>query len=147
MVDFAHNPHGVAALLEALATLPAKRRAVLVGQAGDRSDADAAEITRVVWETRPDLVVVKELPHKLRGRKLGEMPAVIEAELRRLGAPDEAIALTGNEIEATRHALEWAQPGDLLVLLIHEDRGAAMALLESLQQRGWQPGQPLDAPT
>ena len=113
VVDFAHNPHGVAALLEALATLPAKRRAVLVGQAGDRSDADTAAMTRVVWEAEPDLVVVKELPGKLRGRKLGEMPAVIEAELRRLGAPDEAIALTGDEIEATRHALEWARPGEL----------------------------------
>jgi len=145
VVDFAHNPHGVAALLEALATLPAKRRAVLVGQAGDRSDADTAELTRVVWQARPDLVVVKELPGKLRGRKLGELPAVIEAELRRLGAPDDAIALTGNEIEATRYALEWARPGDMLVLLIHEDRQPVMALLKSLQQRGWQPGQPLDA--
>ena len=146
VVDFAHNPHGVAALLEALATLPAKRRAVLLGQAGDRSDADTAEMTRVVWAARPDLVVVKELPGKLRGRKLGELPAVIAAELRRLGAPDQAITLTGDEIEATRAALEWARPGDLLVLLIHEDRQPVMALLASLQRRGWRPGQPLDAP-
>ncbi len=146
VVDFAHNPHGVAAFLGALATLPVNRRAVLVGQAGDRSDADTAELARVVWEAGPDLVVVKELPHKLRGRKLGELPAVIEAELRRLGAPDEAIVRTGNEIEATRHALEWAQPGDMLVLLIHEDRGPVMELLERLQQRSWQPGQPLDVP-
>jgi UDP-N-acetylmuramyl tripeptide synthase len=146
VVDFAHNPHGVAALLEALATLPAKRRAVLLGQAGDRSDADTAEMTRVVWAARPDLVVVKELPGKLRGREPGELPAVIAAELRRLGAPDQAIALTGNEIEATRYALEWARPGDLLVVLIHEDRQPVMELLASLQLRGWQPGQPLDAP-
>jgi len=145
VVDFAHNPHGVAALLEALAKLPAKRRAVLVGQAGDRSNADTAEMTRVVWEARPELVVVKDLPGKLRGRKPGEVPAVIEAELRRLGAPDQAIALTGDEIEATRVALEWARPGDMLVLLIHEDRQPVMELLASLQQRGWQPGQPLDA--
>ena len=136
----------MAAFLGALATLPANRRAVLVGQAGDRSDADTAEMARVVWETRPDLVVVKELPHKLRGRKLGELPAVIEAELRRLGAPDQAIAHAGDEIEATRFALEWAQPGDMLVLLIHEDRAPVMELLTRLQQRGWQPGQPLDAP-
>ncbi len=147
VVDFAHNPHGVAAFLGALATLPAKRRAVLIGQAGDRSDADTAEMARIVWESGPDLVVVKELPHKLRGRKLGEMPAVIEAELRRLGAPDEAIALTGNEIEATRHALAWAQPGDMLVLLIHEDRSPVMELLERLQARAWRPGDPLDDPT
>jgi UDP-N-acetylmuramyl tripeptide synthase len=146
VVDFAHNPHGVTAFLGALATLPANRRAVLVGQAGDRSDADTAEMARVVWETGPDLVVIKELPHKLRGRKLGELPAVIEAELRRLGAADQAIAHTGDEIEATRLALQWAQPGDMLVLLIHEDRAPVMELLERLRVRGWQPGQPLDAP-
>jgi UDP-N-acetylmuramyl tripeptide synthase len=146
VVDFAHNPHGVGALLEALASLPASRRAVLLGQAGDRSDADTAEMTRVVWASRPDLVVVKELPGKLRGRKPGEVPAVIAAELRRLGAPEQAIALTGGELEATRVALEWARPGDLLVLLIHEDRQPVLALLALLQQRGWQPGQPLDAP-
>jgi UDP-N-acetylmuramyl tripeptide synthase len=146
VVDFAHNPHGVAAFLGALATLPATRRAVLLGQAGDRSDSDTADMARVVWEAGPDLVVVKELPHKLRGRKLGESSAVIEAELRRLGAPDEAIVLSGNEIEATRHALAWAQSGDMLVLLIHEDRDAVMALLERLQTRAWRPGDPLDAP-
>jgi UDP-N-acetylmuramyl tripeptide synthase len=146
VVDFAHNPHGVSAFLGALAAMPATRRAVLIGQAGDRSDADTAEMTRVIWESGPDLVVVKELPGKLRGRKLGEMPAVIAAELRRLGAPEETIALTANEIEATRHALEWAQPGDMLVLLIHEDRRPVMELLSSLQDRAWQPGQPLDAP-
>ena len=147
VVDFAHNPHGVAALLEALATLPANRRAVLVGQAGDRSDADTVELTRVVWQAQPDLVVVKELPGKLRGRKPGELPAVIDAELRRLGAPDEAIALAGDEIEATRIALEWSQPGDMLVLLIHEDRSPVMELLERLRARAWRPGDPLDAPT
>jgi UDP-N-acetylmuramyl tripeptide synthase len=141
VVDFAHNPHGVAAILGALATLPAIRRAVLAGQAGDRSDADIAEMARVIWEAQPDLVVVKELPGKLRGRKPGETPAIIEAELRRLGAPDEAIVLAGGEIEATRIALEWARPGDMLVLLIHEDRGAVLDLLKCLQQRRWQPGQ------
>jgi UDP-N-acetylmuramyl tripeptide synthase len=119
---------------------------VLVGQAGDRSDADTAEMARVVWETGPDLVVIKELPHKLRGRKLGELPAVIEAELRRLGAADQAIAHAGDEIEATRLALQWAQPGDMLVLLIHEDRAPVMELLDRLRVSGWQPGQPLDAP-
>jgi len=146
VVDFAHNPHGVTAFLGALATLPANRRAVLVGQAGDRSDADTAEMARVVWETGPDLVVIKELPHKLRGRKLGELPAVIEAELRRLGAADQAIAHAGDEIEATRLALQWAQPGDMLVLLIHEDRAPVMELLDRLRVSRWQPGKPLDAP-
>src|SRR5690606_7587112 len=39
-IDFAHNAHGLAALVEALRALPARRRLLLFGQAGDRSDAD-----------------------------------------------------------------------------------------------------------
>lgn len=143
VLDFAHNPHGVEALLGALKAIPAKRRAVLLGQAGDRSDADTAELTQTVWRSQPDLVVVKELPGKLRGRALGDVPALIRAELKRLGAPDDCIAMTADETAATRHALAWAQPGDLLVLLIHEDRAPVLDLLLDLQSRAWRPGDDL----
>ena len=61
------------------------------------------------------------------GRQPGDVPAVIEAELKRLGAPDTAIALAGDELQATRHALHWSRPGDLPVLLIHEDRSAVLS--------------------
>lgn len=143
VVDFAHNPHGVAAFLGALANVPAKRRAVLVGQAGDRSDDDTRELARATWSGRPDLVVIKDLLKKLRGRAPGELPAVLEAEFRRLGADEGMLRHASSEVEATRRALEWAEPGDLLVLLIHEDRAGVTALLDRLGAEGWQPGRPL----
>ena len=40
LVDFAHNPHGVAAIAALVAAIPAARRLVLLGQAGDRTDAE-----------------------------------------------------------------------------------------------------------
>jgi hypothetical protein len=42
-----------------------------------------------------------------------------------------------------RSALVWAAPGDLLVLGIHQDRRAVMALLDSLHEAGWSAGRPL----
>lgn len=143
IVDFAHNPHGLSALLELAARLPATRRAILVGQAGDRSDEDIRELPRLVWESRPDLVILKELPGHLRGRQLGEITELMARELRSLGASQEQIRQTSSEPEAVREALLWARPGDLLLLVTHEEREHVLSLLRDLSDRGWQPGDPI----
>jgi hypothetical protein len=44
---------------------------------------------------------------------------------------------------AVREALEWARPGDLLVLAVHEDRRAVVALLDRLMATKWEAGDPL----
>ncbi len=129
LLDYAHNPHGLAALLELAATLPAKRRLLLLGQAGDRDDEAIRDLARTAWRLRPDRVIVKELPTMLRGRRLGEVPAILEDELLRLGARREEVAHAATELEAVRQALDWARPGDLLLLLVHTDREEAMAML------------------
>ena len=49
MVDFAHNPHGLEAILEMAVALPAERRLVLIGQAGDRTDTSIRELAEIVW--------------------------------------------------------------------------------------------------
>jgi len=143
IVDFAHNPHGMAAILDMALSMPARRRALLLGQAGDRDDHSIREFARSAWRARPELVVIKEMRKYLRGRAEGEVPRIIEDELRRLGAPDSAIAHAPSEMEAVRLALEWAQAGDLLLLLSHAERESVLALLRRLRDQDWRPGQPL----
>jgi hypothetical protein len=87
--------------------------------------------------------VVKEMESYLRGRRKGEIPALLEAELARLGAPPDMVAETGSETEAVRAAFEWAQPGDLLVLLSHAARARTLEFLDRLAAAGWRPGEPL----
>jgi UDP-N-acetylmuramyl tripeptide synthase len=135
LLDYAHNPHGLAALLEVAAVLPATRRLLIVGQAGDRDDDAIRELAATAWRLRPDHVVVKELPSMLRGRQAGEVPAILEDELRRQGAPGEALSRAADEPEAVERALAWARPGDLLVLLVHTDRDAVLARLEQAGAR------------
>jgi cyanophycin synthetase len=129
LLDYAHNPHGLAALLGFVASLPAKRRLLLLGQAGDRDDQAIRDLARTAWRLRPDRVILKELPTMLRGRQPREVPAILEAELLHLGAHREDLAYAGTELEAVRQALAWARPGDLLLLLVHTDREEAMAML------------------
>jgi UDP-N-acetylmuramyl tripeptide synthase len=145
LVDFAHNPHGLRALARMAAAMPAARRLLLVGQAGDRSDEDVRELARTGWSMRPDRVILKELPEILRGRELGEVPALMESALREAGAPPDRIARAASEGEGVRAALAWAQPGDLLVLLIHVERRAVTRLLEDLRARAWSAGEPIHA--
>ncbi len=145
LIDFAHNPHGVRALAPAIKSFESKRRLVIAGQAGDRSDQDTCDMIQAMWTMDPAMVVVAELPHMLRGRAIGDMTKVITRELRRLGAGDENIIETDTEYSAVLKALEWAQPGDFLALLVHEDRPQTMELLEKLTKAGWQAGEPLPA--
>ncbi len=145
IVDFAHNPHGTRALLEMARALPATRRLVLVGQAGDRDDAAIRELPRIVWQAEPDRVILKELVKNLRGRAPGEVTALMADELRRLGAPDSAVEHAASELDAVDQALRWAREGDLLLLIAHEERPAILARLAQLERTGWRPGRALPA--
>ena len=126
LVDFAHNPDGVSALCAMAAALPAERRLILLGQAGDRDEASIRDMTRIVWDSRPDHIIIKELPGHLRGRELGEIPAMIEDELRRAGAVAANFSHAEDEPAAVEQALAWARAGDLVLLLTHEERVAVL---------------------
>ena len=130
LLDYAHNPHGMRALVALARALPAERRLLLIGQAGDRDDGAIRELVRAAWALAPDRVVIKEMAAHLRGREPGAIPALIEDELRGAGAESAAIVHAASEVEGVRAALDWARPGDLLVLTVHAERGSVLELLE-----------------
>jgi UDP-N-acetylmuramyl tripeptide synthase len=143
LADYAHNPHGLAALFDTARRLPHARVLLVLGQAGDRGADAVRGMCRVAWAGRPDRILIKEMEHFLRGREPGEVPGLLEAELRRLGAGAETVVRCGLELDAVRDALLWARPGDLLLLPLHEHRDEALALIEQLRESDWQPGQVL----
>lgn len=139
LVDYAHNPHGVAAVVDVARALPAARRLMVLSQAGDRSDEAIRDLARAAWELRPDRIVIKELPEMLRGRRLGEIPRLLEDELLRLGMPAAGLEHADSELDAARRALAWARAGDLLVLLVHKHRDEVLELIRTAS-----PGSPLE---
>jgi UDP-N-acetylmuramyl tripeptide synthase len=143
VLDYAHNPQGMAALADTAATLPGRRRGVVLGQAGDRSDEALRELARSACRLRPDYVVLKEMDRYRRGRASGEVAGILAGELQALGLPRHAISRPGDEIASVRELLAWARPGDLLILTIHDDRAAVLALLDRLREARWQAGQEL----
>jgi UDP-N-acetylmuramyl tripeptide synthase len=131
LVDFAHNPHGMEALVAFARALPASRRLVVIGQAGDRDDEAVRAMARAAWGLAPDVVVIKEMAAFLRGREPGEIPKILDDELRRQGASPSQIVHAASEVDAVERALAWAKDGDLLVLPTHSNRHEVTELIRS----------------
>lgn len=117
LVDFAHNPHAMQALFNMARALPARRRILCFGQAGDRPDDLICELARDGWAIGVERVMVSELAIYHRGRQAGEVFAVIKSELLRLGATEDQIAHYDEETQSLVAALSWAEPGDLVIML------------------------------
>jgi len=143
LVDFVHNPHGMDAMAQLAGSLPARRRLVVLGQAGDRDDEAIRAFARSTWAMRPDRIVLKEMELFRRGREVGEASRLMEAELRRLGAAPECITHAPSEYDAVRAALAWAEDGDLLLLPTHAERERVLQLMHRLQAAGWVAGHPV----
>ena len=139
LIDYAHNPEGLSGLMTVAARLPRTGRlAVLLGQAGNRKNADIELLAATAARFEPDFVVIKEIEALLRGRALGETPALIRLALLRAGVPDAALEICSSEIGAVRRMLEWARPGDVVVMPVHERlvRAEAIALVAQVNAGG-----------
>jgi len=133
LVDFAHNPAAMAALFDMARAIPAQRRALCFGQAGDRTDALIQALARDAWAIGLDRVVVSELAAYHRGREHGEVFGIIRNELMGCGANASQIAHLETEMESFMSALDWARPGDLVIMLA---LGGALPIQEKLKDLG-----------
>jgi cyanophycin synthetase len=145
-VDYAHNPEGLHGLLDvAMAQSANARLGLLLGQAGNRESAAIRELATVAARFQPARVLLKDIEGYMRGRDAGEVAAILREQLQRDGVPAQAIIDCLDEVVAVRDLLSWAKPGDVLVLPTHgvAARQQISDLLNDLQARQWQPGQPL----
>lgn len=144
LVDYAHNPEGLAALCRTALTIPATRRVLLLGQAGDRDDAQLRALVRAAWDVIAfDRVIIKEMVPMLRGRALGALPRIFADELARVGAPPDRVEIAASEFDAIHDAFAWAADGDVLICPVHVEKSRILAWLAVLRAQNWRPGAPL----
>ena len=156
LVDYAHNPGGLAMLLAASRAALVQpgdferagrngRLGLLLGQAGNRTDRAIADLARTAAACRPELIVLKEIAGMLRGRVPGEVPAHLKSALLAAGYPRERIHMESDEVEAACYLLGWAQPGDVLVLPVHQSvaRKRIATILDGMERSGWKAGSAL----
>jgi UDP-N-acetylmuramyl tripeptide synthase len=134
LVDFAHNDHGMTALAETVKQVAADRVVLLMGQAGDRLDADIRTMTRTAGTMQPYRLLVCELPGYERGREPFTVPALIRAVAIEAGVPEEAIEIFPAPGDAVADALKQAVPGDFLVLLALTQRNEVLELIHQYME-------------
>ncbi|MEZ5185955.1 MAG: cyanophycin synthetase [Candidatus Nanopelagicales bacterium] len=138
-IDYAHNAAGLRALgefllgyLDGLAKSNqdiGRRRCIgVIGTAGDRRDNDLVELGKVAAEFF-DVVVIRE-DKKRRGRNEGEVVALIEQGVKQQpnGRTRETVVIL-DEVEATKHALSLANPGDVLAVMGEDMQALADTLM------------------
>lgn len=135
LVDFAHNAHSLAAVIDTVAAMPANRRLITLGHAGDRTDRDIINLTDVATTLNPDIVITAELEGYLRGRELNDIPKLIKQRLNETGFSDEQVIYAESNLEAAKQAMKWAKAGDFIVLLALDQREEIFEYLSSLTNK------------
>ena len=132
IVDFAHNPHGMKAFMSIAKNLEAERKILVTGQAGDRSDTDIRNLAQEsIRDVDLDRVIIKQMAKYARGRKPGETAHILKRGFIDSGLEETRISVIEHETDAVNQALDWAQPGDLVLLLIHENRSEVLDILRA----------------
>ncbi len=149
IVDYCHNVPAMimlgdfvdrtGAALDAVNDLGHVSRIGVISTAGDRRDADMAELGKVAAR-HFDVVIVRE-DASLRGRVRGEVAELVAAGVRQSmadGARCKQVEIVLDELAATRHAMARSNPGDLVVICV-DRHTSVMAELESYGHQA-QPG-------
>ena len=117
ILDYAHNPAGIAALGDLVRSLRPEHECVIgcVSIPGDRRDADILAMGASAAELF-DHIVFREKPDG-RGRRPGEVLSLLRRGALDAGCPPERVECISAETQAIAACLQRARRGDLVVLL------------------------------
>jgi len=132
-VDFAHNPHSISAVTNAMASIPAKRRFVMISHAGDRSNRDILDATKSALTLNPDVLMAAELPQYLRGRELGDTTQLTHQQAKQQGMLAHQLMLADGPAVGAQQILDQLQPGDLALLLVLSEREQVFDLITAAE--------------
>lgn len=135
LLDYAHNAHGLSAVVNTIIRMPAKRRLVLFDQESDHPEEEIRRLARMAWSMQPDKFIISSQRQGTLHKSSGEVPAVIHNELKCLGTADERIELVGTSLEGVQRAVMWAEEGDFLLLLAHSEPGRVLDYLQAHQKK------------
>ena len=117
IADYGHNPDAIAALVQAIECMPAKRRTVVISGAGDRRDEDIRQQTEILGNAFDNVVLYQDQCQ--RGRADGEVLAVLREGLAH-ATRTESISEIQGEFLAIDTAMDTLSEGDLCLILVDQ---------------------------
>ena len=130
IVDFAHNAHSVAAVVDTVERMSARQKWVLLGSAGDRTDEEIAAIAQGVCAINPDHLVIVEVEKYLRGRAPGEVSEIIKRACLDSAIVENQLSFADSPLLGVRLVVEQMQQDDLGLLLVLADRDQVINFLK-----------------
>jgi len=116
ILDYAHNPAAVKAICDVADRFEVDgRRIVVLAAPGDRRDQDIREIAAIAAGHFDHYICRRD--DNTRGRGPDEVAVMLKDKLLEDGVHADAIEVVPDEQEATSHALEIANTGDLILVL------------------------------
>ena len=116
ILDYAHNPAAVRAICDLVDRFDVDgRRIVLLAAPGDRRDQDIQDIAGIAAGHFDHYICRRD--DNTRGRGPDEVAVMLKNKLLEEGVTADQIEVIPDEQEATRHALETAATGDLVLIL------------------------------
>src|SRR5450830_351349 len=117
IADYGHNPDAILALVQAVESMPAKRRSVVISGAGDRRDEDIRQQTEILGAAFDDVLLYQDQCQ--RGRADGEVVALLRQGLNGAKRTSHIDEING-EFIAIDKALARLNEGDLCLILIDQ---------------------------
>jgi UDP-N-acetylmuramyl tripeptide synthase len=131
IVDFAHNVHSMQAMADTLNALPANKKWLMLGHAGDRSDAEITDLTQCIMQINPDYLMITENVEYLRGRVLEEIPALISNAAIKAGMSPAQIQYCDTPSNGAQAIVNGIGTDDLVFLMVLSERGEVVNILET----------------
>jgi cyanophycin synthetase len=117
VADYGHNPDAILALVQAVDTMPARRRTVVISGAGDRRDVDIRRQTEILGNSFDDVILYQDMCQ--RGRADGEVLALLREGLAGARRTKRVQEIHG-EFLAIDTALDVLKEGELCLILIDQ---------------------------
>jgi cyanophycin synthetase len=117
IADYGHNPDAIHALVQAVESMPAKRRTVVISGAGDRRDEDIRRQTEILGDAFDEVILYEDQCQ--RGRKDGEVISLLREGLLHAERAKTVKEIRG-EFLAIDTALNNLAEGDLCLVLIDQ---------------------------
>ena len=133
IADYGHNPDAILALVQAVETMPAKRRAVVISGAGDRRDQDITQQTEILGRAFDDVILYEDQCQ--RGRVDGEVVALLRSGLAGAQRTSHVQEIYG-EFLAIDTALARLGEGDLCLILIDQVEDALAHIAKRIAEAG-----------
>jgi cyanophycin synthetase len=132
IADYGHNPDAMRALVQAVESMPSRRRSVVISGAGDRRDEDIREQTRILGDAFDEVLLYQDAAQ--RGRADGEVMTLLREGLDKAARTRHVQEIRG-EFVAIDAALARLEPGDLCLVLVDQVEEALAHLAQRVEQQ------------